>query len=324
MNLQEFNVKASPGQKAVLKATERFPVVVTGIQAGKTTVGAVWLCSNLYKDYLAGIKGDYLIAAPTVKILQQSTLPKFREIFPSDWGTWKEGSKFFELKWGSRIFVRSTDDPDYLEGMTIRAAWLDEAGQMKQLVWTNIQGRLSIAQGPCLMTTTPYSMGWFFRDIIKKAHRINDEKKDGGDPNIALITWISTDNPAFPQDEFDRMKATLPKAVFERRYLGKFTQLEGLVYPDFNDRAIVEPFTIPAEWVRWGGEDFGHTNPTAIVCLTMDPVDKIYYAYREFYKSESILSQSAQFIQDQGFRGMVQHRKGPKGEAGRYGPVDRA
>lgn len=303
MKLNEFNALASEGQKLVLRSTRRFPVVVTGIQAGKTTVGAVWLCKGIYEDYQAGITGDYLIAAPTVKILQQSTLPKFQEVFPSDWGEWKESSKVFKLKWGGFIYVRSTDEPNSLEGMTIRRAWLDEAGQMKQMVWPFVQGRLSIAKGPCLMTTTPYSMGWFFRDIYKNAGWINGVKQDNGNPELEILTWASVDNPAFPRDEFERAQRDLPKALFERRYLGKFTQLEGLVYNDFNPEIdVVDPFQVPLEWERFGGMDFGKENPTAILCIARNPEDGVYYVFREFYRSDSLLSEHANFITTYGLR----------------------
>ncbi len=308
MTLEEFQAKASPGQLAVLRCKKRFPIVVTGIQAGKTTVGGVWLCDKIYKDYSAGIKGDYLIAAPTVKILQQSTLPKFREVFPSDWGEWKEGSKIFQLKWGGRIFVRSTDDPDYLEGMTIRAAWLDEAGQMKQMVWTNIQGRLSIAQGPCLMTTTPYNMGWFHRDIQKKISSLWQQDDEGkisetinpdGDDTLAGFNWASVNNPAFSRDEYDRMKRSLSPSMFDRRYRGKFTQLEGLILPNFK---VCDPFVCPPEWPAFGGMDFGQTHPAAIMVVRENPQDHEFYVTKEFYKAGASLAQMAGFIQDNGLR----------------------
>lgn len=316
MLLNEFNEKAFAGQMAVLSAKERFPVVVTGIQAGKTTVGSVWLCKKLYEDYQAGIKGDYLLAAPTVKILQQSTLPKFREILPSDWAVWNENSKVFKLAWGGHIWVRSTDDPDYLEGMTIRAAWLDEAGQMKHQVWINVQGRLSVAKGPCLLTSTPYNMGWFNREIVKRAHRsmewtetspdkfdLVEKNNPNGDKDIAGFSWSSNFNPSFPKDEFERMKLQLRKELFEMRYMGKFTQLAGLVYPDFNiDKDVVEPFAIPPEWERLGGQDFGKENPTCILAIARNPEENVYYVFKEFYKSNSLLAEQAEFINSNALR----------------------
>jgi len=269
-------------QDKVIASKKRFILVLTGVQGGKTTIGAIWLLQKIHEAYKSGKRGDWLIAAPTEKILQQSTLVKFRSFIPPDWGEWKEQKKCFELKWGDRIFVRSTENPEHLEGMTLLGAWLDEAGQMKARVWTYIQARVAVNKGPVLMTTTPYALNWLYKEVMKPG-------KDG-DPNYDLITWASVDNPAFPPEEFERAKAELPKAIFERRYLGLFTRLEGLVYPDFDeDKHIVSPFPIPEGWQWHGGMDFGFSNPTCLLAIVQDPHSKIYYVVDEFYEREASL-----------------------------------
>ena len=277
-------------QTEVISTKERFIAAIAGIQGGKTTVGSIWFCDKIWRAHEAGIHGDWLIAAPTHKILQQSTLPKFKEYFPEDWGVWKENRSVFELGFGGNIFVRSTDDPDCLEGMTLLGAWLDEVGQMKSQVWINIQGRVAVAQGPVLMTTSRYMhQKWLQRDVLSKA---------GIDPNIKVISWASVDNPGFPKEEFERAKASLPDAIFRSRYLAEDCTLEGLVYPDFNEESIIKPFIIPEGWSRFGGLDFGQENPTALLCIAEDPKSHIFYAFREFYKSHSLLKDVADIIMD--------------------------
>lgn len=290
-------------QKAVLTAKERFIFAKAGIRGGKTTVGAYWLCQEIYRRYQAGDKGDWLVAAPTFKILQQSTLPCFRGVVPQDWGVWRESRQCFELVWGSFIFFRSTDSPDSLEGMTLLGAWLDEAGQTKKDTWVNIQGRLSIHKGRLIATTTPYGdANWTNKVLYQTAGKINGEVREGKDKDIAVFEWESIENPAFPRDEYERAKTTLDPAVFRRRYQGVFTRLEGLVYADWKDEYVVEPFDVPHGWERFGGIDFGKTNPTAVVCLVEDPTTNIFYLIKEFYRSEAPLKMPAQFIKDQGLR----------------------
>jgi PBSX family phage terminase large subunit len=284
-------------QAEVMASTERFLGCVAGIRGGKTTIGAIWLLSQIDKDRSEGKHGDYLICAPTIKILDQSTLPKFKEFFPKDWGVWKEQKSYFELKWnrpGSeepcRIFVRSMDEPDSVEGMDCLAAWMDEVGKMKHQAWINVQGRLSVNQGRAILTTTPYAVNWFYTEIYKRRK----------EPGYGVFVWSSADNPAFPQEEFDRAKRTLSKAIFERRYLGKFTRLEGLVYPEFDeDTCVVDPFEIPANWLRFGGLDFGRSNPNAIVCLAEDPENHTFYIYREFYRGETLLQTISHFLKSE-------------------------
>lgn len=299
MAIRKLGLKLHKFQQEVMDTVKRFIVCVSGIRGGKTTIGALWLLVRIQKDRVAGKFGDYLICAPTAKILQQSTLPKFREYFPPDWGVWREQKSCFELNWnrpGSnepcRIYVRSMDDPESIEGMDALAAWADEMGKMKPTAWVMITGRLSVNQGPCIITTTPYASGWFFRDVFKKA--LDNDK------NYHAITWSSVDNPAFPQDEFERAKRELPKALFERRYLGKFTRLEGLVYPEFDEEVhTVEPFKIPEEWLKFGGMDFGFNNPNAILPIAEDPVNHIFYVYKEFYQNETLLQTIADWLRAQ-------------------------
>ena len=280
-------IRLHPKQAEVISAKERFLGAIAGVQGGKTTVGAIWLCDKIWKAYEAGKKGDWLITAPTYKILQQATLPRFRETYPYDWGRWYESKQEFELSWGGKIYVRSADDPNAIESMTLLGAWADEVGQMKHQAWINLQARVAVNQGSILMTTSWYALNWFYREVYKRS---------GIDPDIRVISWTSIDNPAFPKEEFERAKRTLPEAIFKRRYCAEPTQLEGLVYPTFNESLLVKPFEIPKYWKKFGGLDFGHTNPTALLCIAEDPDKHDFYAFREFYKSESNLQQVADLI----------------------------
>lgn len=286
-------------QDKVLDSKARFIGVVSGIRGGKTTIGAIWLLQQIQTDYQNGRTGDYLICAPTNKILDQSTLPKFKEYFPKDWGVWKEQKSYFELAWtrkGSdepcRIFVRSLDEPDAIEGMECLAAWIDECGKIKHQGWTNVQGRLSITRGRCILTTTPYAVNWFYKEVFQRAKN--------GDEEYEVITWSSVDNPTFPREEYEKRKREMPKAIFARRYDGEFTRLEGLVYPEFDEEQhVVDSFDIPDSWLRFGGMDFGKSNPNAILCVAEDPEKKIFYVYKEFYQSETLLKTLSQFLHNQ-------------------------
>lgn len=293
MNISDF--KPHSGQARVLQSDRRFIGTISGVQGGKTTVGAVWLLQQLWKDYEAGAIWDYAIIAPTYKILQQSTMVKFREMMPEDWGVLKENKQVIELKWGGRVFLRSADSPDGLEGMTLKAAWCDEGGQFKASVWTVLQARVAITKGRVLITSTPYSSNWYWRDIYQKAGFLNGKAIEGGSADIEVISWGSTENPAFSQEEFTRAKGSMSPALFERRYCGIFAKLEGLVY-EVPLEAWVEPFEIPESWIKFGGMDFGKADPTVVEAIATDPSTNTHYVFEEFYKSNSLLKESVEFI----------------------------
>ncbi len=296
-----MNFSPHPKQQLLLESKARFLLALAGVQGGKTTCGAVWFLREIYNAYLEGFKGDWLLTAPTVKVLQQGTLPKFKEYFPQDWGEWKEQKSCFELVWGGNIYVRSTEEPDYLESMTVKGAWLDEAGKMKEAAWVNIQARLAVHQGRAIFTTTPYTFNWVNTQILSHAARLNGVSQSGNqlDADIEAFCWTSLDNPAFPKAEYERVKRTMDPRLFAKRYEGKFTALEGLVYPDFTTECEVDSFAIPTHWKRFAGMDFGLTNPSAIVCIAEDPETHIFYAYKEFYKSEASLSVLADFLKEE-------------------------
>jgi len=296
-----IKIKLHAKQEQAFFSPARFIVTRTGIQGGKTFLGSAWLINEIYRLYDKGKKGDFLIAAPTVKVLKQSTLKKFRPMFPSDWGVWMEQDKAFKLNWKNDdgedcfIYIRSTDDPDLLEGMTLLAAWLDEAGKMKAEVWVNVQGRLSINLGRCMMTTTPYGVNWVWKDVCRKARK--------GVKEYAEFQWASIDNPYFPKEEYYRMKEILPEATFLRRYCGEFKRPEGLVYPDYNETDhVIEPFAIPDTWERFSGLDFGHRDPTCGLAICKDPNTKIFYVFDEFYQRKPLLSKIADFLNKHFFR----------------------
>jgi PBSX family phage terminase large subunit len=317
-------------QQMVMDTSARFILCIAGAQGGKTTIGAVWLISEIYKSYASRqAKGDtslrqWLICAPTVKILHQSTMVKFQEYFPSDWGEWKEQKQCFELVWGDKIFVRSADDPNHLEGMTLAGAWLDEFGQMVPQVWINLQARLIHHKGRCVMTTTPY-LGhfWVKKSVYDRAGSVNGVPvvRDSVDDQITVVEWKTADNPAIDKEEITRQRKLLPPEVFELRYEAKFTQPQGLVYRDFSEEEdVIPPFVLNGEWERFGGLDFGFGSITCLLGVAKKPEVRnaegvvtepaMFYVFREFYKKGAMLADVAHAINSMGLKYVLYDPRG--------------
>jgi phage terminase large subunit len=236
-------------------------------------------------------KADYLIAAPTYKILQQSTLQKFFLEFPQYRQYYRSGDSVIDHPLGGKIFIRSTEDPYKLEGMTIKAAWLDEGGQMKPDVWTVLQARVAIKKGKILITTTPYNMGWLYRDFYKLWQ--------AGDSSFLVVNWSSQENPFFPKEEFERVRKTMDPVDFEMRYMGQFRKRHGLVYPDFNDRMLFEKAPDRPFNKVLAGIDWGYTNPAGLVVVGQD-YDNHYWVLDEYYAKQKttseIINSAKQFL----------------------------
>lgn len=277
------------GQMRAFDSTARFIGVVAGTQSGKTSFMPIWL----YHEMQRRGPGDYAIITPTFALLELKALPEFRRLFEQ---TLRLGRYFatpvhrFPLSDdGARqlfgyapnvpttVYFGHAMNPDSLESATYKAAVLDEAGQdaFKRESWEAILRRLSIHRGRALITTTPYhSHGWLRTEIFDKAA--------AGDPDVELVQFASTMNPAFPREEFERARRDLPAWKFDLFYQGVLTRPPGAIYDSFDQaRHVVPTFAIPPQWRRYLGLDFGGVH-TAALLYAEEPQTGRLFLYREY------------------------------------------
>jgi len=281
-------VELFPHQEKALLSKRRFIGLIGGTGGGKTFFGPIWLSCEIAE----APEDQFMVVAPTYKLMTRATLPALQECFR---GTCLQGelnisSGLYKLPHGGRIWLGTADRPESLEAGQYRAAWLDEAGQMKYMAWVAIQARLGLKRGRCLLTTTPYGMNWLYKNFYqlwRKGHRDYD-----------VVSFESTDNPLYPKEEVERAKAELSPELFDMRYRGLFRKMEGLVYPDFHDDHICEPFEIPDSWDRRGGCDFGYINPHVNLKGALDPREDVLYVYEEYYGSRKELKEIAETMYD--------------------------
>lgn len=290
MDRQKVTINLHQKQFDAYNFTKQFGACICGVQSGKTFLGATWALKQITKFP----KGNGLIAAPTVKILQQSTLDKFFTLFPEYRKYYREQKGLIELPEGGKIFIRSTDDPLGIEGMTINWAWLDEAGMMKRMIWAVIKARVSTTNGQVLFTTTPYNLGWLYQEIYIPW-------KEGREADFEVFTWKSVENPYFSQEYYDKEKVRMTPQEFARRYEGEFTRLEGLVWEIGSEavldqnQALQKVLAYPDRMI--GGIDWGYHNPSGILVIAIK--DGTYYVVDEWKQAEKttteILEQAQAF-----------------------------
>ena len=273
-NVAEKVVEPYPYQERTLDSEARFIVLLGGTGGGKTWWGPVWLANQIATDQEAGVEdARYLALGPTSEMARDQMLPYLVEHYKGTAleGEWQAQARIYQLPTGGRIYFRSADKPERIEGHHFRAAWIDEPGQMKGLIWPIIQGRTGYHKAKVLFTGYPWSMNWYYHEIFKRW--------ESGDPDYDVIQFRSIDNPTYPVDEYERAKATLPGWMFDMRYDGKFRKPAGLVYPEFTEALFVEPFDIPHNWPVYIGLD-----PSVFYGgLFLAWNDGTYYAYSDYY-----------------------------------------
>lgn len=272
----------SAKQESALFATEDNPDIklvlcATGIQWGKTTVGSLWLKMQCHR--YRSPDDNFIVTSPTYPILQQSTLPPFLAAMKG-LGTFNSQSMSFKIYRGGTIWFRTGTKPDSIVGMTnVRAILGDEAGLYSLYFWENIQGRASFRNAPIFLVTSPYSLNWVWKDIIKPYRR-----DPAAFPTTKVIQATSLENPYFDKVAYDTKRKTMDPRRFKMMFGGEFNKMDGLVYDCYTDEMIVEPFMLPAGTRFVGGIDFGTTNPFALVVRAILPTGE-HYQVSEFYRS---------------------------------------
>lgn len=294
-----------PAQEELWRSTARFNAAIAGTQSGKTAIGPAWL----YREVQFRGPGDYLVVSPTYKLLARKALPTFRRYFENllqlgeyhtqaaEFRFSRDGANrtFGEREDGAEhdptvVFFGHAQDPESLESATAKAAWLDEAGQraFKLESWEAVLRRLSLALGRVLITTTPYNLGWLKLKVF--------DRWKAGDPDYFVVNFPSTANPAFPQEEAERAKRDLPYWKYAMFYLGLFTRPAGLIYDSFDEeRHKIPRFTIPEDWPRHLGLDFGGVN-TAGMFYAEEPGTGRLFAYREYKAGGRTAADHARYL----------------------------
>lgn len=283
-NQTEKTVKLFPKQFDALNFKTQFCAVVCGVQSGKTFLGCYWTAKKIQEFP----KSVGAIIAPTYKILQQSTLPKFFLEFPQLRRYYKSQKGQINLPTGGTVFIRSADNPLGIEGMTLDWWWMDEGGMTSTLTWTVLRSRVSMTGGQGLITTTPYNMLWLYRDFYVPW-------KEGTDKNLSFYSWKSIENPFYPKEFYDAEKSRLKPEEFARRYMGQFQKMTGLVY-DLPPEQIIDPIDFRGIEAKIIGVDWGFTNPASVIVLYL--YDGCWYVVSEWKKSKRVTDEIRQVIRN--------------------------
>lgn len=282
-----------PAQIRLWKAdeTKRILVGIAGAQGGKTSFGCLWMINQWWESQDRKMHGaNYVIVAPTYKILEQSIIPTWMKFSGHLKGQLNKADATFTYVDGGKLFFRTATDPDSVIGTpNVRAAWIDECGKVGRASYYAVLERIARLQGKLLLTTTPYSLNWVAREVIMPAER--GERKD-----ILYVRWRSVDNPSFPPAAYEEARARLPARIFRMRYEGFHDKAEGLIHADWDDLNWVDGFQLPEGTKYYGGVDWGWDHPFALSVRGVTP-DGEMYGVSIFKKSGLSTMQQVDLIQ---------------------------
>lgn len=267
------------------------PIVVcgTGIQWGKTSVGAIK--AKLAMHTFTADDDAFLIVAPTYKIMQQSTLPAFMRLM-SDYGTLSRSDMTFKIHGGGICYLRTGTDPDSIVGITnVRFIWGDEAGLFTLYFWENIQARAAFKEAQIVLTTSPYTLNWLYKEIIRPKQR------GVGLANVELVQAASWENPFMPRTFIDERRKTMDPRRFNALFGGQWERMAGLVYDCFDEiENQCEAFTLPMGTKFYAGIDWGWTEPFVFKVRAVTPAGMQYGIFEIYRGHQTIMDIEAQLL----------------------------
>ncbi len=268
-------VKLHKTQFSVATDPHRFKVVCAGRRWGKSVLARMWLLKKALDK-----PGLYWIVSPT---FQQGKdihwLQGYKqEIDPKIVKSWNESELKVELINGSILQLKSSEDPNRLRGVKLRALVVDEIASMRNwnYIWQEaLRPTLSDYQAEALFISTPAGYNHFY-DLFQLG--VNDRK------DYKSFRFTSYDNPNIPKVEIDAAKTELGSDAFAQEYMADFRTYTGLVYKEFDPEIHIQelPDFQPVYYLR--GCDRGFTNPTAVPFIAVNS-DGDWYQTHELYQS---------------------------------------
>ena len=102
-----------------------------------------------------------------------------------------------------------------------------------------------------------------------------------------FMEWA--DNPYLDEREISALESCLDEQTLQARRYGKFASLEGLVYPEFDERVhVIAPFSVPKEWQDTISIDPGLHNPLSAHWYAVDFDGNVYVVAEHFEAGRDI------------------------------------
>lgn len=216
-------------QKQVSDDVSRFKVVVAGRRWGKS-----WLSMHEMAKYARFPNSKIFYVAPTYKMCKQILWDDIKEKFiRCRWAKKiNESDLTITLVNGSKIYLRSGDNPDNLRGVSMDYLVMDEAAMIDQKMWTEVcRPALSDRQGGAMFITTPQGKGSWIYDLWQGAH---------GQENYSAFQYSTIAGGNVPAEEIEAARNELDEKSFRQEYEASFETYAGSIYYNWDSSVHIK------------------------------------------------------------------------------------
>ena len=263
MTLQTLEVPYRPfgAQVTAHRAPEETVLLAGGWGSGKTW----WLVMEALRSAVQNPGLPGAIVSPTFALQRRTVMRAIVDLFPgaTHWPTgqdnarqtlgplvksWSHQDRVLRLFNDSEILFGSAENPGSLEGASYAWACLDEPRLVRHEAWRILNSRVRDPRSKKLRRSVAGvpAMGWMHEEFNREL------------PGRRVIRAATSSNPHLPSGYIDHLNLSDRLA---RAYLhGEFVVLEGVVFWNYGDEAIVDVEVDPS-LPSFGFMDFGGRKP---------------------------------------------------------------
>lgn len=208
---------------------------------------------------------------------------KWRPLLPGDpnhpeygYRLWYRNRQIERIDWKSGIslhFKGYAQDAQALQGGTVWALFADEEMPIELL--PELQTRVSATDGYLHFVFTATLGQTFWRDVVERRTQWPNARVW----QISLYDCMKFEDGTptrWTKEKIQRaIDACISPAEVQRRVFGRFVKDEGLKYQTFDREKHFVPYvTPPADWVYYGGADYGSggkNHPSAVTIVAVSP-----------------------------------------------------
>ena len=213
-------------QREVYDSDKRFVYLCSGRRFGKSYLAI----TRLINWAIEKPGGVFYYVTATYRMAKQIAWVLLKQLTPVEiFANKNESELSVTLSNGSQIFLKGSEDPDKLRGVSLSGVVLDECAFVKEEAWTMVlRPALSDQEGPAWFITTPNGLNWF-----AEAWDAAEE-----DPDCSTHSYTTIQGLQVSEDEVAAARRTLDARTFSQEYEASFVNLIGRVVPDFGDENI--------------------------------------------------------------------------------------
>ena len=202
---------------------------------------------------------------------------------------WDRQNHVIFLKNGSTIGFKSCDSGvEKFQGTSKHWILFDE--EPPESIFKECLMRTIDTKGKIICAMTPTNgMTWTYDNIYEQRN---------SDPDIDCFMYDTYNNKYLESESLKKLEKMFPSEEREMRFHGKFIQLSGLIFKEYNsDIHIIDPFEIPTgwNWTRFRSIDHGQNNPTGVPLVAINREGE-WYIYDEYYEAGKTIQENASAI----------------------------